>query len=124
MPAKPLTSPSPADPLHRMARRQLQRFELASLVEGTTLLLLVGVAVPLKHLAGWSAGVSVLGPVHGAVFLAYIWIAVQTVASGEGWRPIEIARLIGAALVPFGGYANIPLIQRKIRALDAAAAPA
>src|SRR5262245_39185516 len=50
---------------------QLRRLEIASVAEATTLLLLLGLAVPLKHLGGWSMGVHVAGPVHGLAFLAY-----------------------------------------------------
>ncbi len=51
---------------------QLRRLKIVSLVEGTTLLLLVFIAVPLKHLAGWKAMSSVMGPIHELAFLAYV----------------------------------------------------
>ena len=95
-----------------LERAQLRRLRLASLGEATTLILLVGVAVPLKHLAGQPLGVRVMGPVHGLVFLAYLWTAVQTV-SGGGWSGRDIARLLVGGLVPFGGFLNMPLLRRK-----------
>lgn len=97
-----------------LERAQLRRLRLASLGEGATLILLVGVAVPLKHLAGQPLGVRVMGPVHGLMFLAYLWIVVQTV-SGAGWSGRDVARLLIGALVPFGGFLNIALLQRKMR---------
>ncbi len=55
-----------AGPEHvRLELSQLRRLELASLVEATTLVLLVGVAVPLKHFAGQPTAVAVMGPIHG-----------------------------------------------------------
>ncbi len=55
-----------AGPEHvRLERSQLRRLEVVSLVEATTLIFLVGVAVPLKHFAGEPAAVTVMGPVHG-----------------------------------------------------------
>ena len=87
------------------------------MLEATTLILLVGVAVPLKHLAGWPMGVSVMGPVHGLVFLGYVWTAVQTVAGG-GWSRREIARLLIVACVPLGGFANLAFLQRKVAQLE------
>jgi integral membrane protein len=99
---------------------QLRRLEIASFAEATTLLLLLGVAVPLKHLGGWDMGVRVMGPVHGLAFVAYIWTVVQTVAGG-GWSRGETARLLLVALVPFGGFFNLPLLFRKasqLRAMD------
>jgi integral membrane protein len=46
---------------------QLRRLEIASLLE-VTLILLLFVGVPMKHLGGWPAATAVLGPVHGAAF--------------------------------------------------------
>ena len=91
---------------------QLRRLEQVSLIEATTLVLLVCVAVPLKHLAGLPIAVAVMGPIHGLAFLAYGWVAIQTVAGGD-WRRAEAARLLLLAALPFGGYFNLALIRRK-----------
>lgn len=96
----------------RLELAQLGRLKAASFIEATTLILLVVVAVPLKHLAGMPAVVSVVGPIHGLAFAAYIWIAVQT-AGGGGWTRPELLRLALTAFLPFAGYANLPLIRRK-----------
>lgn len=105
----------------RLELAQLRRLEAASLVETTTLVLLVGVAVPLKHLAGIPMAVTVMGPLHGLAFIAYVWTVLQTVAGG-GWRRPEWLRLVVTALVPFAGYGNLSLIRRRAEAL--AVAPA
>ncbi len=102
---------------------QLRRLEAASLVEATTLILLVGVAVPLRHLAGIPMAVTVMGPLHGLAFVAYVWTVLQTVAGG-GWRRPEWLRLVATAFVPFAGYANLPLIRRRAEALAVASAGA
>lgn len=81
-------------------------------MEGSTLVLLVFVAMPLKHLAGWPAVVTVLGPVHGLAFLFYVLTAIETVVAG-GWTRGEIARLALTAFIPFGGIANLPFLLRK-----------
>jgi integral membrane protein len=101
---------------------QLRRLEQVSLIEATTLVLLVCIAVPLKHLAGWPLGVAVIGPVHGLAFLTFSWVAIQTVAGG-GWRRAEGVRLLLLAVVPFGGYFNLGLIRRKRTELGAILAP-
>ncbi|MEY4733742.1 MAG: hypothetical protein RLZZ464_1808, partial [Pseudomonadota bacterium] len=49
----------------------LRTLRWASWAEGATLLLLMLVAVPLKRLADWPLGVSVMGPIHGAAFVVY-----------------------------------------------------
>lgn len=96
----------------REERAQVRRLAIASAAEAVTLVLLVGVAVPLKHWAGYANAVHVMGPVHGLAFLAYAWIAVQTVAGG-GWGGADAARLLVGALVPFGGFLNLPFLSRR-----------
>lgn len=98
--------------LSKIESAQIRRLEVITALEATTLILLVGVAVPLKHLLSWPLGVHVLGPLHGVAFLLFLWTALQTV-SGGGWAPAEAVRLIGAGLIPFGGYANIRWLRRK-----------
>ncbi len=94
--------------------RNIRMFSLRvmALIEGVTLGLLVGVAVPLKHLAGYPGMVSVVGPVHGMVFLFYLWMVINTV-SGEDWSRGEILRVLLAALIPGGAFFNAGFMRRK-----------
>ena len=107
----------------QLERAQIRRLEITSIVEGSTLLLLLLVAVPLKHLAGLPLAVRVLGPLHGLAFLAYVWTAFET-AAGGGWSPLELVRLFIVAFIPFGGFANLAFLQRKITCLASARAEA
>jgi integral membrane protein len=98
---------------HRqLERRQLRNLQTVSLLEASTLVLLVFVAVPLKHLAGWPVATAIAGPLHGLAFLLYLWTTLETVACG-GWTRSEIARLVLSAFVPLGGFANVPFLRRK-----------
>ncbi|WP_353098409.1 DUF3817 domain-containing protein [Stenotrophomonas lactitubi] len=92
---------------------QIRWLKVASAIEATTLLLLLCIAVPLKHLGNWPLGVRVMGPVHGLAFVAYIWMALQ-VAIGARWRRVDVARLILLAVIPFGGYINAALLSRAL----------
>ncbi|RQP05055.1 MAG: DUF3817 domain-containing protein [Paracoccus sp. BP8] len=96
--------------------KQLKRLEAMSIIEATTLVLLVFIAAPLRHLWGWPYGSKLLGPIHGIAFLAYIWTALQTVAGG-GWHQREVVRLFLIAFVPFGGYANIRWLRERAKTL-------
>jgi integral membrane protein len=75
----------------------------AALLEGTTLLVLVGVAVPLKHLGGYPTFASVMGILHGVAFLFYWWLLVRT-ATANSWSRTVTISATAAALVPFGGW--------------------
>lgn len=90
----------------------VRRLRLVSLVEATTLLILLLVAVPLKHAFGYALATRIMGPVHGAAFVAYAWSVIAAV-SGGGWSRSEVARLSVGAVLPFGGFLNAGLLRRK-----------
>lgn len=104
-------------------RASLRRMRLVSILEATTLLLLVFVAVPLRHLGGVRAATSVVGPIHGLAFLLYVWALIEASAAG-GWPRRDVALLLVRAFVPFGGFLNERLLRRREAALGDAARPA
>lgn len=91
---------------------QIRWMRCASLLEGSTLLLLAGIAVPLKHFAGLPVATTIMGPIHGVAFLFYVWMLVQTV-SGGGWSRGETLRMLIAAFIPFGGFVNERALARR-----------
>ena len=93
---------------------ELGRLRLAGYLEGTTLILLLLVAVPLKHLAGVDGFVTLMGPVHGGSFVLYFVCAVNVVAA-QSFKPMETARIVIAALLPFGTFINDRFLARKHR---------
>ena len=99
-----------ADDRQFLAR--LGRMRAVSLLEGTTLLLLVGIAVPLKHLAGLPMATSIVGSIHGFAFVLYVWMLFQTVSAG-GWTKSEVARMLAAAFIPFGAFVNERTLARR-----------
>jgi integral membrane protein len=99
---------------------QLRRMRLVSLLEGMTLLILIFVAVPLRHLGGYRIATMIMGPVHGTAFLLYIWTLMQTISAGSVARG-DALRLVAAAFVPFGAFFNERLL-RKAQATLAASA--
>lgn len=101
-----------------LERAQLRRLRFSSWLEAATLLVLVLIGVPLKRLFGMPLVVSIVGPIHGLAFLFYIWTVIETV-SGSAWQKAEIARLVLVAFIPFGGFTNRPLLDRKEAALPA-----
>jgi integral membrane protein len=91
----------------------IRRLRLASFAEAATLLTLLLVAVPLKHALGYAIATRIVGPVHGAAFVFYAWCVIATVSGGGDWTRRELTRLIVAAFIPFGGFANAGLLRRK-----------
>lgn len=108
-----MTAPSDDD------RKQLGRMRLASILEASTLAILVFVAVPLKHAFGMPQVVSVMGPVHGLAFLVYIWMLIQSHFQ-FGWTGREWLRMILCAFIPLAGFVNERLLKHRQNAFTAA----
>ena len=54
------------------------RLRLIGFLEGVSLLVLLGIAVPLKHCYGNPVLVRAVGPVHGLLFLLFVFNANPT----------------------------------------------
>jgi integral membrane protein len=93
-------------------RRQLRRMRLASVLEATTLALLVFIAVPLKHVFGMPQFVSAMGPIHGLAFLFYIWMLIQSHFQLR-WTGAEWLRMVAFAFIPLAGFVNERLLKHR-----------
>lgn len=92
--------------IDRMAfslKTPLSRFRLIGILEGISYLVLLGIAMPLKYLAGWPHAVKVVGWAHGVLFIAYL-IALIAVAFDRRWSIVRIIVAFIASLVPFGTF--------------------
>jgi len=97
----------------------LRRLIAMGIVEGTSTLVLFFVAMPLKYLAGMPLAVTVVGSIHGALFVAYVLMLL--IAKSRVPLPIGLvaAGLVGA-VVPFGPFVfDVPLKRRLERATAA-----
>lgn len=81
----------------------LGRFRAISIVEGLSYLALVGVAVPLKYAGGDPRAVKILGPIHGALFIAFIFCA-NAASHGRNWDRRRWLLIIAAAVLPFATF--------------------
>lgn len=72
-------------------------------LEAISFLLLLGVAMPLKHLAGMPMAVKIAGWVHGLLFIAFC-IALLRVVALAHWPLLRAAKFFVAALLPFGPF--------------------
>jgi integral membrane protein len=97
----------------------LKRLRLLGHVEGTSTLLLFGVAMPLKYAAGYPLAVSIMGSIHGLLFMALccaLLVAVEKVPIGA---KLCAAGVLGA-VVPFGPF----VVDVWLRRLERQAPPA
>lgn len=101
-----------------LAQETLRHLRMAAMIEGCTLVILVCIAAPLKHLAGIPTVSAIMGPVHGIAFVAYVWLIFST-RSQLGWTTGDMLRLLVPALIPFGTFFNVAFLRRKAVTLDA-----
>jgi integral membrane protein len=85
--------------------RLIRKLRIASLLEATTLVLLIFVAVPAKHLFGEPHATAIMGPIHGLAFVFYIWLVLQAAGSGD-WPRATIGRMVLFAFIPLAGFIN------------------
>jgi integral membrane protein len=78
-------------------------FRIMGRLEGFSFLILLLVAMPLKYYAGLPLGVKVMGPIHGALFLAYCAWAMS-LALSEQWSFKKHILAYVAAVFPCGTF--------------------
>ena len=81
----------------------IKLFRITSYLEGISYLLLLGVGVPLKYLAGNDVIVKSLGMPHGILFMAYIFLAI-IIKQKMNWDNKTIIIVLIASVIPFGTF--------------------
>ena len=81
---------------------ELKTFRTIALAEATSFLILLLASV-VKHQFDLPLGVTILGPIHGALFLAYL-ITGLMVRDEAGWSIGTTLIVLFGAVVPFGGF--------------------
>lgn len=90
------------------------RLRLLAFLEGISLLLLVFVAVPLKYYFDNPSMSKFLGPVHGSLFLLFVFNALR-VGIEQQWKFKETTwKVLVACFIPFGTFYIDYKILRKI----------
>jgi integral membrane protein len=99
----------------RRDQRFLKLLATLSVTQATAFVALLGVAMPVKYFAGYGAGVTLIGALHGVTWLLYMWV-VLAMMTLKMWNRSQVLRLIVSAVLPFGGFATalwIHSISRK-----------
>lgn len=91
------------------------RLRLVGLLEGISFLLLLGVAMPLKYLAGRPEAVRIVGMAHGILFLLYLGATLQA-AHEHRWSWKRTAVVAAASLLPFGPFYVDAKLLKPVRA--------
>jgi integral membrane protein len=86
------------------------RLRIVGMLEGITLLFLIFIAVPMKYYFDNPAGSKIVGPIHGALFLLFIFNTFS-VGVEQQWKfRTTTWKVLIACVIPFGTF----YIDRKI----------
>jgi integral membrane protein len=94
-------------------RRLLKALRTLGIVEGFSTILLFGVAMPLKYAAGMPTAVTVVGTVHGVLFLALVGMFGLAIDRVPIPVTLAAAGVVGA-VVPFGPF----VVDRRLARLE------
>ncbi|TPV93326.1 MAG: DUF3817 domain-containing protein [Myxococcales bacterium FL481] len=86
-----------------MLNHSVGRLRVVGMLEGLSFIVLLGIAMPLKYLAGQPLAVRVVGMTHGVLFIAYC-VVLAHAWSDRGWSLRRAAWLFVASLIPFGTF--------------------
>ena len=98
----------------------LQLLRLVALLEGTSFLVLLFIAMPLKYLAGLPLAVRIVGSVHGLLFLMFM-AALYRAGSERGWPLRRWVLAFVSSILPFGTFIFDRSLRREIAGLTPSA---
>jgi integral membrane protein len=78
-------------------------FRKVAMIEGVSFLVLLLIAMPLKYMADMPMAVTVIGGIHGALFVAFVilaWLVKEEYGKDLRW----LAKAFVASILPFGTF--------------------
>jgi integral membrane protein len=93
--------------------KELRALSITGYLEGISFLLLLGVAMPLRHYFEFSEPVRYLGMTHGVLFIVYIVVLVSTASKVK--MPLwGMPGGVIAAFLPFGPFIFDRMLKAKV----------
>lgn len=92
-------------------------FRKIAFIEGISFLVLLGIAMPLKYWYGMPKAVSIVGGLHGGLFVAFVFLAWEVTNrynKSWGW----LIKAFVSSLIPFGTF----ILDREWKKEEAAVA--
>lgn len=81
----------------------LRLFKITALLEGTSLLLLLFFAMPMKYIFDEPIYVRIIGMAHGLLFIAYVILAIM-LKYEENWNWKKFGAIATASVIPLGTF--------------------
>ncbi len=93
-----------------LLRTNIGRLRITGFLEGTSYLLLLFIATPLKYICHNDSWTKVLGAAHGTLFVLFV-IYTISVSIEKNWKFTKITwQVLLASVLPFGTF----YVDRKI----------
>ncbi|AZA73813.1 DUF3817 domain-containing protein [Chryseobacterium indoltheticum] len=87
-----------------LLKTKVGRLRIIAILEGFSLLTLVFIAVPLKYGFDNPALVKMMGPIHGSLFLLFLFNTLS-VGVEQNWKFKETTwKVLLACIIPFGTF--------------------
>ncbi|MGH3614365.1 MAG: DUF3817 domain-containing protein [Pseudonocardia sp.] len=93
----------------------LRSYRVAAWTTGIVLIVLAFVAMPMKYLFDDPTLVSVIGPMHGFLYMGYI-VCTLILAERCRWRPVQALLVLLAGTVPVASFIAERQVTRAVRA--------
>jgi integral membrane protein len=100
----------------------LTRFRVMAYIVGVLLLILVFVAVPLRYLADQPFLVSIVGPIHGFLYMVYLVTAFDLAVRAR-WPFVRTVLVLLAGTVPVMSFVAERKATHWIHSRDTTPAP-
>jgi integral membrane protein len=104
-----------------MSSSVIRQLRIIGIIEGISFLVLLGIAMPLKYLAGMPRAVSVVGMAHGVLFILYL-VALAHAHVTVAWPIRRSLTVLAAAVLPLGPFFIEGSLRREQRQLESATA--
>ncbi|WP_264537044.1 DUF3817 domain-containing protein [Flavobacterium sp. N1736] len=90
--------------MKHLLQTNIGRLRIIGFLEGTSLLVLLCIAVPLKYVFGEPFLTRTMGTIHGALFLLFVFNTIS-VGVEQNWKFKETTwKVLLACIIPFGTF--------------------
>ncbi|OMP68414.1 DUF3817 domain-containing protein [Domibacillus epiphyticus] len=96
-----------------MLKTTIGKLRFMGYFEGISLLVLLFIAMPLKYWFNIPQAVSIVGAIHGALFITYC-IVIAYVTIKTRWNLIWPLLSVAVAFIPFGNF----ILDKKLHKLE------
>lgn len=89
--------------VNALLKQPLKMFRGVGFAEGISFLLLLGIAMPLKYMLDMPLAVTIVGAIHGGLFVLYIAVILY-VTLVKKWSFLKAFLAVVSSVIPFGPF--------------------